>query len=65
MVDWLVQDEDLIAIRSRDVTDRPLRPVSESTKRVVKYGNMLGSPLLVIVLGIGLWQARRRRRIEL
>jgi gliding-associated putative ABC transporter substrate-binding component GldG len=65
MVDWLVQDEDLIAIRSRDVTDRPLQPVSEPTKRLIKYGNILGSPLLVILVGVGLWQARRRRTIEL
>jgi ABC-type uncharacterized transport system involved in gliding motility auxiliary subunit len=65
MVDWLLQDEDLIAIRSRDVTDRPLEPVSEPTKRFVKYGNILGSPLLVILIGLGLWQARRRRHIDL
>ncbi|HZM16455.1 MAG TPA: Gldg family protein [Candidatus Krumholzibacteria bacterium] len=64
LVDWLVQDEDLIGIRSREVTDRPLKSVSEATKRVVKYANMLGSPVLVIVLGIAVWQLRRRRRVE-
>jgi len=65
MVDWLMQDEDLIGIRSREVTDRPLRAVSEPTKRVVKYANILGSPLLVVVFGLVAWQARRRRKVEL
>jgi ABC-type uncharacterized transport system involved in gliding motility auxiliary subunit len=65
LVDWLMQDEDLIGIRSREVTDRPLRTVSEPTKRVVKYANMLGSPLLVVVLGLLAWQLRRRRKVEL
>ena len=64
LVDWLMQDEDLIGIRSREVTDRPLRSVSPATKNIVKYANMLGSPLLVVILGIVAWQLRRRRRIE-
>jgi gliding-associated putative ABC transporter substrate-binding component GldG len=65
MIDWLAQDEDLIAIRSREVTDRPLKVVSEPTKRIVKYANMLGSPLLVVLIGIGVWQARKRRRFTI
>jgi len=65
MVDWLAQDEALISIRSRESTDRPLRTVEESTKRVVKYANMIGSPLAVVLLGIGVWQARKRRKFDL
>lgn len=65
MVDWMAQDEALIAIRSRESTDRPLRTVEESTKRVVKYANMIGSPLAVVLLGIGVWQARKRRKFDL
>ncbi len=65
MVDWLAQDEALITIRSREVTDRPLKPLSEPSKRFVKYANMLGSPLVVVLLGIGVWQARRRRKIDI
>jgi gliding-associated putative ABC transporter substrate-binding component GldG len=65
MVDWLAQDEALITIRSREVTDRPLRTVSEPTKRFVKYANMVGSPMVVVLLGIAVWQGRRRRRVEI
>lgn len=65
MVDWLAQDEALITIRSREVTDRPLKPLSEPGKRFVKYANMVGSPLVVVLLGIAVWQARRRRKIDI
>jgi len=65
LVDWLAQDEALITIRSREVTDRPLKSVSEPTKRFVKYANMIGSPALVILLGLVVWQVRRRRTIDI
>jgi gliding-associated putative ABC transporter substrate-binding component GldG len=65
MLDWLAQDEALISIRSREITDRPLRPVSEPTKRIVKYANILGSPLLVALLGVFVWQSRKRRKVEI
>jgi gliding-associated putative ABC transporter substrate-binding component GldG len=63
LMDWLSQDEALISIRSREVTDRPLKTVGEPTKRFVKYANMLGSPLLVVLFGLAVWQARKRRRV--
>ena len=65
MIDWLSQDEALIAIRSRESTDRPLRAVSDQTKRVVKYANMVGGPLAIVLLGLFVWQARKRRSFEL
>jgi hypothetical protein len=65
LIDWLAQDEALITIRSREVTDRPLKPVSEPTKRFVKYANMLGSPVLVVLFGLIVWQVRRRRTIDI
>ena len=60
MVDWLSQDEALIAIRSKQISARPLMETSVGTKRLVKYGNTLGLPFLVIVFGVARWQVRRR-----
>ncbi|MGB8657173.1 MAG: GldG family protein [Candidatus Zixiibacteriota bacterium] len=62
MVDWLAQDEALIAIRSKQVNPRPLKEVSSGTKRLAKYGNTLGLPLVVILFGVARWQMRRRLR---
>ena len=60
MVDWLSQDEALIAIRSKQVSPRPLKEISAGTKKLVKYGNTFGLPVLVILFGVVRWQIRRR-----
>ena len=61
LIDWLVQDEDLIAIRSKG-SIRPLEPVDEATSIFYKYGNILGVPLLFVLFGVVRWQLRKRRR---
>ena len=58
-VDWLAQDDALIAIRSKNRQPPPLVFPSATTHDVVKYGNIIGVPALLIVAGI-LWLARRR-----
>ncbi len=65
VVDWLSQDEGLISIRSKQVEMRPLEDVSDGTRRFVKYLNLFGLPILVIVVGVVRWRARtasKRRR---
>ena len=49
-VDWLAQDEELIAIRSKDRRPPPLLFTS-ALREGVKYANLAGLPLLVAVLG--------------
>jgi ABC-type uncharacterized transport system involved in gliding motility auxiliary subunit len=59
-VDWLAQDEALIAIRSKDRSPPPLVFTSTATRETVKYGNLIGIPLLVIAVGgVRLWRRRR------
>jgi hypothetical protein len=60
-IDWLAQDEDLIAIRSKDRRPVPLVFESATEREVAKYTNLIGIPLLVALAGI-LHLARRRRR---
>lgn len=60
MVDWLSQDEALISIRSKQVTARPLKEISRGAKKFVKYGNIFGLPVLVIVAGVLRWQIRKQ-----
>ncbi|MBU0519024.1 GldG family protein [bacterium] len=62
MVDWLAGEEDLIEIRTRDVTNRPIAEVSAGVKNTVKYANMFAPPLILIVIGLVRWQIRRRRK---
>lgn len=62
IVDWLSQEEGLIAIRSRNVAARPLDEVSDGNRTLIKYANVFGPPLLVIMFGLWHWQSRRRHK---
>jgi ABC-2 type transport system permease protein len=62
-VDWLAQDEALIAIRSKDRTPPPLVFTSNAARDAVKYGNLIGIPFLLIAAGgVRLWRRRRLTR---
>ena len=62
-VDWLAQDEALIAIRSKNRTPPPLAFASATTHDIVKYGNIIGVPALLIVFGaLRLWRRRQITR---
>jgi ABC-type uncharacterized transport system involved in gliding motility auxiliary subunit/ABC-type transport system involved in multi-copper enzyme maturation permease subunit len=60
-IDWLAQDQDLIAIRSKDRRPSPLVFQSAAERETAKYANLIGLPLLVALAGI-VHLARRRRR---
>jgi len=60
-VDWLLQDEGLISIRSRGLGNRPLKEIDPVWQRLVAYANILLMPLLLIVAGLLHWRWRRRR----
>ena len=62
IIDWLTLGEQLIGIRSRGVTDRPLMETTEYSKTIIKTANMLLIPLLVIIFGLTRFYLRRRNR---
>ena len=62
-IDWLAQDEALIAIRSKNRAPAPLVFTSIVKRSAVKYGNLIGVPLLLVALGIvRLWHRRETTR---
>jgi len=62
-IDWLAQDEALIAIRSKNRASAPLVFTSIIKRSAVKYGNTIGVPLLLIALGIArLWRRHQITR---
>jgi ABC-type uncharacterized transport system involved in gliding motility auxiliary subunit/ABC-type transport system involved in multi-copper enzyme maturation permease subunit len=60
-VDWLAQDEELIAIRSKDRQPVPLVFKTAVARDTAKYANIIGLPLLVALAGV-IHLLRRRRR---
>lgn len=59
-VDWLLQDEDLIEIRSKQLRTRALAPLTPARQRNWTWVNILLPPLLVALAGIVAWRLRRR-----
>jgi ABC-type uncharacterized transport system involved in gliding motility auxiliary subunit len=62
LVDILSFDEDLINIRSKGVTSRPVEQVSDGAKAAVRYLNIFGLTVLVIAFGLFRYFMRRRSR---
>ena len=60
-IDWLAQDESLIQIRSKDRTPPGLAFASDAVRNVLKWGNLLGVPLLFVIFGFVRVGGRRRR----
>jgi gliding-associated putative ABC transporter substrate-binding component GldG len=71
LIDWLLLDQDLLAVRSRGLTAAPLGNVNEEGQRQelaagvrlsVRWANVLGVPLAFIVFGIIRWRLREAKR---
>lgn len=62
LADWMAQDEALAKIRNKGMQNRPLGEVSDAAAAFIKYGNMFGLPLLVILIGLVRWRIRQARR---
>ncbi|MDP8225062.1 MAG: Gldg family protein [Candidatus Lernaella stagnicola] len=62
LLDWLVQDEVLMSIRTRTINNRPLEDVGDVGRSLFKYGNMLLPPFILLIAGIARWQLRSRRK---
>ena len=60
-VDWLTQDAELIKIRNRGLADRPIADLTPTAKTTLRYVNVVGVPLLFVLIGIGRWQWRKAR----
>lgn len=61
-IDWLIQSEDLIAIRSKQIPQKSLRDLTPVIKKFIKWVNLIGPSILIIIMGIILWQIRRIKK---
>lgn len=62
LVDTLSFDEALISIRSKGVTSRPIKELSDSSRITIRYLNIFGLTLLVIAFGMFRYFMRRKSR---
>jgi ABC-type uncharacterized transport system involved in gliding motility auxiliary subunit len=57
-LDWLSRNDLLIALRSRQVEDRPLEPLEDGARSRLKWANLLGPSFLVVAVGLYRWRRR-------
>jgi gliding motility-associatede transport system auxiliary component len=60
-IDWMTMGEELISIRSRGATSRPVKELSEGAKSTIKLLCILGSSVLVIAFGLVRLVLRRKK----
>ena len=60
LVDSLSLGSDLTAIRAKQAEDRPLKEMSDSQIKLIRYGNVFGLTVIVIILGLARYYWRRR-----
>jgi ABC-type uncharacterized transport system involved in gliding motility auxiliary subunit/ABC-type transport system involved in multi-copper enzyme maturation permease subunit len=60
-IDWLAQDEALMGIRSKNREPPDLRFSSNFGRNMLKWGNLVGIPLLFVLFGLVRVTGRRRR----
>lgn len=62
MIDYMSDDAGLSMIRSKDANPKPLDSIEDSTKAIVKYGMLVGPPLLVLLYGLMRWRKKKAAR---
>jgi hypothetical protein len=63
LLDWLVQDEALLSVRTRGLVAAPLNDkISDAHRSALKYANIVGLPLAFVGFGLVRWRMREGRR---
>ena len=67
-VDWVALGNELIAIRSRSVSERPLDPTvlkdeAEARRNTIKFAGTFSMPILLTLFGVTRWLGRRRQKL--
>jgi gliding-associated putative ABC transporter substrate-binding component GldG len=62
-IDWLSDDTGLIQLRTKGITMRPLKQISDTSRLLIKTLNF-ALPILLII-GYGVWRMSRNRKLKL
>lgn len=66
IVDWMLADSALLEMRSRNFQDAPIDvDLSDTLRLMIKFGNIFGVPLLLILYGLIRWRLRESKRHNL
>jgi len=60
LVDWLAQEDALATIRSKVILGRQILYTSRAHKNIVEYGNVVGVPIFITIIGTLMYMRRKR-----
>jgi gliding-associated putative ABC transporter substrate-binding component GldG len=63
-IDWLSDETGLIDLRTKEVTSRPIKELSDGTKTFLKWFNFITPVVLILVYGLLRLQINRNKRIK-
>jgi hypothetical protein len=61
-IGWIVEDEALIPLRSKNMDSRQIAGVSEAKASLVQWANVLGLPVAFCIFGVLRWRVRKSNR---
>lgn len=61
-LDWSIQNDALVALRSKNLDRRPLRQVTAADHGTYRFLGIALGPIIVVLIGLGMWVIRRRRK---
>ncbi len=64
-IDWLLEDDSLITIRSKRFSGHPIKVVPAGLQKAIKYSIILIPPIITVLVGVVVWSFGKRRRINL
>ncbi|MBI5208994.1 MAG: GldG family protein [Elusimicrobia bacterium] len=62
LIEWTLQDESLLSIRSKGLTYRPFRELSAAAKFAVKNAMIFSLPLALVGAGLAVYRRQQKRR---
>ncbi len=65
LVDYLMDDVGLAVIRTKTSSDAPIEETSDSTKKFIKYFNLVFPPGLVLLIGLYKWNQKKQKKKNL
>jgi len=63
-IDWLSDETGLIDLRTKEVTSRPIKELSDGTKTFLKWFNFITPVILILIYGLMRMQINRNKRIK-
>ena len=64
IADGLTLDNDLINIRAKSASERPVRLLDKTAKATMRYVNIFGVTALVLIIGLSRYFLRRRNKVK-